>query len=148
LSLLQKIHNGSFNLIGYNLNDTYCKALSDAFKSKNFLEDVDTVILDDNNLTSGGITMILEGLTCLKRLKKFVYKNNKMDDPKPPHIPPTSPNGALTKMMLRMEPFHLEELRINNCYMDSTMLEQLLDTVQNDVCQIRKLGLVNVGMIK
>lgn len=36
LSLLQKINEGSFNLIGYSLNDTYCKALRDAFMSKNF----------------------------------------------------------------------------------------------------------------
>lgn len=31
LSLLQKINDGSFNLIGYKLNDTYCKALRNAF---------------------------------------------------------------------------------------------------------------------
>lgn len=37
LSLLQKINEGSLNLIGYPLNDTYCKALRDAFASKNFL---------------------------------------------------------------------------------------------------------------
>ena len=54
--------------MGYRLNDTYCKAIKEAFASNLFEEKIETVLLDNNAMTSYGINAILEGLTHLERI--------------------------------------------------------------------------------
>ncbi len=108
-----------------------------------FNEKIESVILDNNGFTSGGFNMILEGLTSLERIKKLVYKNNRMDS-----NVPMGPNGPLRELMLRQEPHHLDELRITNCKLGSYFLNEILDTCLLDHCQLRKLGLVNVNMLR
>jgi len=55
--------------------------------------------------------------------------------------------GPLRQLMLRTEPNHLDELRITNCKLNSFFIDELLDTCMHDNCQIRKLGLVDIGMV-
>ena len=102
LSLLQKINEGSFNLVGYRLNDTYCKAIKEALSSNLFEEQIETVLLDNNAMTSLGFNTILEGLTSLTRIRKLVYKNNRLDSELP-----MAPNGPLRELLLRQEPYNL-----------------------------------------
>ena len=110
ISLLQKINDGSLNLIGYQLNDTYCRALRDAFMSKNFMQSIHTVQLDGNGISSDGINMLLDGIVCLPKLTRFFYKNNKLDS-----AVPMGPSGSLRSLLLKPEPNNLDELRITNC---------------------------------
>ena len=59
-----------------------------------------------------------------------------------------APEGPLRELMMRQEPYNLEELGITNCKLSSNTVNEILDICLLDQCQLRKLGLANVNMLR
>jgi Ran GTPase-activating protein (RanGAP) involved in mRNA processing and transport len=92
--------------------------------------------LESNGLKENSMSEIIEGMVSLQKLTKFVCSNNEML---------ASSINFMQKIIEKPIPFHLEELRLNNCKMARQLTEELLLTI-SDEAPIKKLGIVNCNL--
>ena len=78
--------------------------------------------------------MILEGLAKLNDFKSIIYKMNGINSRSIENLAP---------LLQKRLPHHLEELKIIDCKMAGSLIEQLMTTIMKQ-SQLRKLALVNI----
>jgi Ran GTPase-activating protein (RanGAP) involved in mRNA processing and transport len=77
---------------------------------------------------------LIAGMFHLEKLKKLVCMNNEMGRLSTHH---------LEKLLLRPEPNCLDELRLTNCRLSPSCVNDLLEVLRDEErCQVRRLGLV------
>ena len=116
LPILDKIYKKTLCLQDYLLSDGICKGLAEACKLFDHTV-VNRVLFSNCGITGDQFALILEGLTQLKDFKSIIYKMNTVN--------------ARSILMLKpifekRLPNHLEELKIIDCKIHSSMITQLL----------------------
>lgn len=94
---------------------------------------VNRILLNNCGISGDSLALILDGILKLKDFKALVYKMNGIN------------SAALNKINLLFErrlPHHLEELKIIDCKINQTLIQQLLDALLKK-SQIKKFALVN-----
>lgn len=61
------------HLIGYNLNETLCRAFEESCRL--IPTCINHLLLENNGLYDKGLSVVLEGVNHLTSIKKFVVKN-------------------------------------------------------------------------
>lgn len=95
------------------------------------------IILDNNGMGDREFSGVLEGLGRLHEVKSIIYNHNEF-----------GMNSAIAMCPLiksKMMPYHLEEIRLNNCKMGVKALSTVLDCLLEKNF-IKKLGLVNAQL--
>ena len=95
----------TLSLQNYTLSIGHCKAL--ARSCPKFKEGVfNRIVLDNCGVDDGEFASILQGLKTMKDFKKIIYRYNSFGE---------ESLAEIKDLLDRKLPFHLDELRIENC---------------------------------
>ena len=97
---------------------------------------INRVVFTNCGISGEGLASLLKGLCHLKDLKSIVYKQNGFSH---------ESVVALTPLLKREIPFHLEELRLIDLKITGSSLTELLESMSRKSL-VRKLALVNLKM--
>lgn len=116
LPLLNHVHDKTLSLQSYALSHGHCNALAKTFEF--FSGHINRLILDNCSVDDAAFSSILYGINKLKDFKKIVYRKNVFLHESLKQIEP---------ILQKKIPNHLEELRIENCMIESQVVRQLLE---------------------
>ena len=118
------------DLRSYVLNDGICKAFTEAVKLNP--EVMNSVILEDNQLSDERLGILMDGLDKLEVVKTLHIKNNEFLE---------EGLNYTVKLMERRFPRNLEELRLISVKTSPLIMSELVETLAED-CVLKKLGLI------
>jgi hypothetical protein len=134
LPLLDYINDKTLRLASYTLSIGHCNALA---RSCQQLDGKFTrVILDNCGVDDTEFSAIIEGIATMKDFKKIVYRHNVFS------------RNSLNKLRVLLHkpiPHHLEELRIENCKIESDVTRELIELL-SEKSFVSKLGLVDAKL--
>ena len=76
VGVLGRIHNQTLSLKGYSLNESLCLAIGEA--CRRYPELFESLIIENNGLKDKALAALLDGLTGLTVLKRFICTNNEL----------------------------------------------------------------------
>lgn len=134
LPVLDYVHQKTLCLQSYTLSIAQCNGLARAFE--HFDKFINRVIFDNCGIDDEEFAAILSGIKKLKDFKKIIYRRNEF------HVKSLAEfKGILSRKI----PNHLEEFRLENCKVEPSITEQLIDCL-NEKCYIKNLALVNANL--
>ena len=135
LPILEKVFKKTLVLQEYTLNQGHCRGLARAcqFFDHRF---VNRVLFSNCGIDDGEFASILEGLAQLKDFKSIIYKMNTFGD---------LSLAALPALLEKRLPNHLDEIKLIDCQMNSSMISQLVDLLLETDSQLSKLALINAN---
>ena len=135
LPILEKVCRKTLMLQEYTLSPGHCRGLAQACKyfDHHF---INRVFLNNCGVDDEEFASILEGVERLRDFKSIVYKANIFGE---------KSLLSLRPLLLKRLPNHLEELNLIDCRIHSSLLNRLVDLLNESGTQMRKLGLVNTN---